>query len=457
MTIGYYQNELRDLRGNALVNAVVDVFEAGTVTPATLFADAAGSTGLTSSPLAAAAGLLLPGKDVAANYAFFADDALEYDVRVTDPGGTFTLRARMGSGGGSGAAAVGGIGALERAGAVLSGPFSALDSWRAALQSVRGGTGNARVVGIGDSTVGGYPTSLIDRMAALWGANRLALTHPGAIFPTNPSLNVDGRIAFGAGWTSNGSAGDYGLANRGMALGSVGAAGTLDIGPVVCDRFEIFFLGAAVASFDYWIDGGSHTTVSVAASAAVPSPSVVTGTVTAGSHTLHIGNIVGNPVYIFAVEPRTGTNGLYVARAGLGGTTSTMWTSQASVFASSILVFHTLQPKLTLIQLTVADLNTQPALATYRDNIDDMVVLAQTYGSCVLVVAPRPTITWPVHTYDQYIAELESIRDARGCAMVNFANHFASLPSSDYMEDTLHPTVEAQGEMALVLASALMP
>ncbi len=101
MAIGYYQGEVRDLRGNALVNAVVDVFEAGTVTPATLFSNEAGTTPLTSSPLAASAGLALPGKDVAGNVTFFADDAIEYDVRVTDPSGVATFRARAAITGGS--------------------------------------------------------------------------------------------------------------------------------------------------------------------------------------------------------------------------------------------------------------------------------------------------------------------------------------------------------------------
>lgn len=97
MTVGYYQGELRDLRGNALTSAVVDVFNAGTTTPATLFSNAAGTVSLTASPLSASAGLLLPGKDAAANVAFFADDSVEYDVRVTDPSGVFTLRVRAGT------------------------------------------------------------------------------------------------------------------------------------------------------------------------------------------------------------------------------------------------------------------------------------------------------------------------------------------------------------------------
>ena len=95
MGIGYYQSELRDLRGNALLNAVVAVFNVGTTTPATIFSNAAGTTPMTASPLPAAAGLLLPGKDVAGNIAFFADDSVEYDVRVTDASGVSTFRARL--------------------------------------------------------------------------------------------------------------------------------------------------------------------------------------------------------------------------------------------------------------------------------------------------------------------------------------------------------------------------
>lgn len=98
MGIGYYQGELRDLRGNAMQAAAVDVFNAGTSTPATLYSNAAGTISLTASPFPAAAGLLLPGKDTAANIVFYADDTVEYDVRVTDASGVSTFRARLAPG-----------------------------------------------------------------------------------------------------------------------------------------------------------------------------------------------------------------------------------------------------------------------------------------------------------------------------------------------------------------------
>lgn len=110
---GFYQNENRDLRGNAMVGAVVDVFDVGTTTPATIYSTI-GRTPMTASPLPAAAGLNRPGIDVAANIAFFAEDEdgsgnpLEYDVRVTFSGTSFTYRARPApapGGGGTGAMA----------------------------------------------------------------------------------------------------------------------------------------------------------------------------------------------------------------------------------------------------------------------------------------------------------------------------------------------------------------
>jgi hypothetical protein len=96
---GFYQNELRDLRGNAMVGAVVDVFEVGTTTPATLYSDSE-RTPMAASPLPVAAGLNRPGIDVAANIAFYAEDLdeadepLEYDVRVAHAGNVFTFRAK---------------------------------------------------------------------------------------------------------------------------------------------------------------------------------------------------------------------------------------------------------------------------------------------------------------------------------------------------------------------------
>lgn len=348
------------------------------------------------------------------------------------------------------------VGVLKRSGAVVSGSFDALSSWRTALMAVRAGTANARMLAIGDSTTGGWPTSYIDRTTNIWAAGKLASARHGAIFTTDPPTYAESRVVYGTGWDNVG-VNDYGPANRGVAAAPPGVAGNLSIGPVYCDRFEIWYFDAGVATFDWRIDGGAPTTVNVGATAAIPSPSVVTASVSPGTHTLTIGNITGNYVWIPFVEPRLGTSGLYVARFGLGATTSTMWASEGSSFASEILVFHSLQPKLTVIMLTAGDLNTQTSLVTYAANINSLVTLGKTYGSVVLAVAPRPTITWPVITYDQYIATIESIRDSQNVAMINFANHFAYDPPSLYMEDSLHPFADAQAEMALVLAAAVMP
>lgn len=100
---GIVQDELRDLRGNAMVGAVVRVREAGTSTPATLYDNpvqisaATGGDALVNDAttgLPAASGLLMPGVDSAANYTFFADSDEEYDLLVTWNGLTFEYRVR---------------------------------------------------------------------------------------------------------------------------------------------------------------------------------------------------------------------------------------------------------------------------------------------------------------------------------------------------------------------------
>jgi hypothetical protein len=100
---GIVQDELRDLRGNAMVGAVVRVYEVGTTTPATLYdnavriADATGADALVNhavTGLPAASGLLLPGIDAAANYTFFADSDDEYDMLVTWQGLSFQYRVQ---------------------------------------------------------------------------------------------------------------------------------------------------------------------------------------------------------------------------------------------------------------------------------------------------------------------------------------------------------------------------
>lgn len=355
-----------------------------------------------------------------------------------------------------GASGLGAVGAIERSGAVVTGSYESLDTWRASLARVRAGTDNARVIVVGDSTIGGTPTSFVDRMCDLWAANRLKESRRGLIWPTDNALHVDPRVVYGAG-QSNIGAGNFGLALAGAGYISPGAGGTLDVGAVYCDTWEIFYFDLGVGSFDVWSDGGAHTTVNTVGAGWFNSVVIAAGA--AGNHTLHIGDAVGVSTMILAVEGRVGAAGLYVSQAGVGGSHSTMWNDISGGGGSPrVMIGAMTNPDLTVIMLTTGDANFQQSIATYTTNIDALVVQQQGQGSVVLAVAPRPRLpdAYPIQ-YDEYIAALEGIRDNRGVAMINFANHFAGLEHDDFMEDDLHPTVAAQGEMALVAAAALMP
>lgn len=100
---GIVQDELRDLRGNAMQGATVIVREVGTVDPATVYnnpvlisaaggPDALVNDGTTGLP--AAAGLLRPGVDANGNYTFYADTDVDYDLRVLWQGNTYDYRVR---------------------------------------------------------------------------------------------------------------------------------------------------------------------------------------------------------------------------------------------------------------------------------------------------------------------------------------------------------------------------
>lgn len=100
---GIIQDELRDLRGNAMVGAVVIVREVGTTTPATVYnnpveiASAGGGDALVNDAetgIPTASGLLQPGIDANGNYTFYADAELSYDLRVVWQGLTFDYRVR---------------------------------------------------------------------------------------------------------------------------------------------------------------------------------------------------------------------------------------------------------------------------------------------------------------------------------------------------------------------------
>lgn len=98
---GLVQGSLRDLRGNALTGAVVIVKNAGTATLSTLYnnpvlisgadgGDALVNDGTTGIPTTGA--LQGPGVDAEANYTFYADSDLAYDLYVIWHGLNFTVR-----------------------------------------------------------------------------------------------------------------------------------------------------------------------------------------------------------------------------------------------------------------------------------------------------------------------------------------------------------------------------
>lgn len=100
---GHCQTDMRDLGGNALVTALIEVRLAGSATPATLFnnavliAAAEDSDSLGNSHVPAAAGEGLPGVDLGGVLSFYADASQEYDIvgtSGTDIIGPFRVRLK---------------------------------------------------------------------------------------------------------------------------------------------------------------------------------------------------------------------------------------------------------------------------------------------------------------------------------------------------------------------------
>lgn len=328
--------------------------------------------------------------------------------------------------------------------------------WTTAVDRVRSGLGSARLHFYGDSLTWGsastqpYDTNAFPERVRAALAATVPNTKVGVVFPVASSTS---RYVLSGTWTQSAQ---FGIANAASILGQSGA-GSAIFGPFTCDTFRVWYpTNTGLGDFDWAVDGVVGGTVSTNAAANVTYVDLPAGAL--GSHTLTLSNATGT-LYIYGVEARSGA-GLYVARGGVGGTTSGSWATNAS-FLNSIRAAFVSQPAdLYVIELGVNDWYQQISPATFATNMTTIVNAAKAAGGSVLLVAaPTPNtapITTETNPWSSYVAQIAAVAVATGVSWCAMDNLLGARKNSLLYTDGIHWTDALHSEVATALATALL-
>lgn len=327
---------------------------------------------------------------------------------------------------------------------------SKLRNWRKALAKVRAGTGDAKLLCIGDSTVQGAGTSLASSFPSTnaWPAGVQSLlnsyyvpTSHGLAVPRT-STHIDTRWTFGSGWATNTSSFGY---NGTTVKATNPASGSLTFSDsrIVWDRCDIYYvtsngLGSIVAS----ATNGATVTQSSSSAVSVSKMTVSAGSAS-NSNVLTINQSATstiNDIYIVAVEPwLSSSTKVRVGNAGVPASTTASWTLAGGL--NSMPAIKAYAPDLTIISLGINDGTQSVAPATVLTNVQTLITACQVSGD-VIVLSPipsNPSTQSAAATYEpQYTSAFIANLSVPILDVYTRFGSWATANSSGFMADDRH-------------------
>lgn len=329
-----------------------------------------------------------------------------------------------------------------------------LPKWLAALSRVADGTGNGKLLMIGDSTMMGFgsnPTTVKMRYS---GPSKMiaGLLNEAGINATNNGWAGDGgnrgtpsetsqyddRIVVGAGWSKTGV-----KFIGGNSFTATSATSDLSYTPKEnVDTFVLtYFKFSGGGSFSYNVNGGSNTTQSTNA-----ANSIVTLTITVpaglGVNAINL-NWVSGQVYILGIDAYDSSrNRLSVINAGWDGSQSPDWTGVISVSGTSP---YQLGQDLTIICLGINDCNVGTPVATFTANMQQVITAALAAGDVAIMTF---TQTDPnaglasVATQDAFNQAIRGLAVTNNIALIDIYARWQSFAISNAVGlyyDQIHP------------------
>lgn len=350
--------------------------------------------------------------------------------------------------------------------------FGNLTHWKTARARVLAGTGDAKILCVGDSTTAGvgggdsthpeyqggalaYPHQLAEMLTygGLAAAQGLAVPPPAA-------GGWDPRWAATSGWTP--TALGWGAQADWQAPGTAPDA-LIYVEPGLCDRFDVYYLKSPTfGNFDvngYSSSAGATTSVVTTGTKGIAKVTVSAPVAGAGN-SLWVTPRGGGAVHIVGVEAWLSTaKRVRVGNGGVGGTQATQWASDTSDPAfSAAECIKSYAPDLTVISLGINDAGGSSPVATVLAALDVVITAAQVSGDTALLLptmptsagdAPRLTFT-PQYAHAQRGLGLPYVDTARAVGTGNAQN------ARGRMFDFIHPNGAGYADLAQVLAGGLL-
>lgn len=334
-----------------------------------------------------------------------------------------------------------------------------LARWRLALQKVRDGVADARLLFIGDSTTSGFGSTLrasfVNRgsyparvtqllnTSVTPAMNGLAINYAGS--------SVDGRWVLGTGWAGAG----FGMAS-GSAFTGVAPSGNLvfTTDPAVsCDRWDVYWLQTASGgTITCNTTGASPSTINTAGASAVGKTTI---SVTGSTSISLTGTADAKSIYVIGVEPHnSATFKILVGTAGVDGKKASDFVGGSPWGTAPFQTSH--NADLTCISLGINDTQTPSTAAQYIANIASIV--SQCPKDVVLISMP-PSGTGSGVTYPQYEAlyqpALLSYALQNNIPLIDWYGRLSNTFQTSFMFDALHPNNSGYWDIAQLLVNAL--
>lgn len=347
-----------------------------------------------------------------------------------------------------------------------------LPRWNAALGRVLSGTGNGRILFIGDSTTLGYesngsttgnmkplstPTQVSNLLTkAGFTAGWQNFMGDGFATTSSPTTTYDSRVTVGANWFTS----DTNNWNLGGEIFSANASGgNLSFAPTVqVDTFTVYYWGFnGSGSVSANINGGTPTVVptSTGGSAAIQSFNM-TGTL--GMNTLNLSWSSGAAVFIAGFEAfNSAQKYISCVNAGWFGSTAEQWAAANSFVSNPI---SPLSPDLTIITLGINDWNAATSINTFTNSLQTLITWGQVTGDVILV---SDNVTNSGATQSQqilYDQAMFGVAYNNNCPFIdNWArwNNAAQAVSVGFLSsDQTHPTGVGYADLSRSVESVLI-
>lgn len=325
---------------------------------------------------------------------------------------------------------------------------------RAAINRVINGTGDARIMVIGDSTDAGTGSD------SLAGNGLRTQSWPAVLSPllaTRFGITVNHEGIFGGVGKSTAN---YALYNLAVTIGSATFAGTnvgpggplwnhaLTTGPMrftpaaAFDRIRVFWKGNTTGRNIVWTTSSGSTGSLVGDSTFVFKTSVLTCT---SSTWIEFKASTAATVEWVGVETYNNSGSkLFISNCGWGGSTSGDWVQATGGGTRPLVSIPLIAPDLAIINLNINDMFAGTTTATWKANVQQIIDAVKLSGNVILVTSNPLNISKYGSEAAQapFFTAIAELAAANNIPFVDMKTHlggtWVAADASGYMSDNEH-------------------